>query len=172
MPAAPWQSWPCRSLVSSAGGTALPGRAPSSIRRPPNLLADLPAHRILLLIKRLLLGAGDMAIVESRHGALLLANGGVLAMQLFRLASRDLAFLELMIDAAVLICQPVVDLIPARMIAFPLGLGHRARDRSAHHRTNKNSRSYRTIHIQASCTIMSHIPSMSTFAHCILFLWL
>src|SRR6516162_748169 len=133
MLAAPWQSWPCRSLVSSAGGTALPGRAPSSIRRPRTLLADLPAHRILLLIKRLLLGAGDMAIVESRHGALLLANGRILAMQLFRLASRDLAFLELMIDAAVLICQPVVDLIPTRMIAFPLGLGHRARDRSAYY---------------------------------------
>jgi hypothetical protein len=53
----------------------------------------------------------------------------------------DLAFLQLVIDPAVLIRQPVVDLIASRMIPFPLcfgeGRGHGASDKRK--RNNENS---------------------------------
>src|SRR5258708_18826880 len=93
--------------------------------------ADLAADRVLLLIERTLLGAGDVAVTERCHGALLAADRVILLVQAPGLPGRQLAFAVFVIDAPVLVRQPVIDLIAARMVAFPRRLCQRARGREA-----------------------------------------
>lgn len=95
----------------------------------PNLVAD----SILLLIERLLVGARDVPVVELRHRVLLVADRVIFMMKLIGLLLRDLAFLQFIIDAAVLICEAVVNLIATRMIAFPLCLGKGGGDHATDH---------------------------------------
>jgi hypothetical protein len=64
-----------------------------SVRRDVELPANLPAHRVLLLIEGLLLALGDMAVVEFGHGPLFLANGVTFAVELIGLLLGNLAFL-------------------------------------------------------------------------------
>src|SRR5204863_4013723 len=112
----------------------------------PRLLADLPADLVLLLVERLLLGLGDVAAVGARHGALFLADGAVLSVQLGRLRLGDLSFLALLMDALVLVREPIVHLLAARVRLLPLrvvGHGEDApapRARSEEHTSELQSR--------------------------------
>src|SRR2546430_13566572 len=72
-----------RARLKQHGGSAV-RRAPAA-RTQARLLADLLADLVLLLVERLLLGLGDVAAVGARHGALFLADGAVLSVQLGRL---------------------------------------------------------------------------------------
>jgi hypothetical protein len=98
------------------------------------LTADLPADRILLQIQRPLFARRDVTIVESRHRAFFLPDRVILAMQLDRLPPRNFTFSVFLIDSPVLIFQPVIDLVAARMIALPSGFGVRAGPGGSEHR--------------------------------------
>lgn len=80
---------------------------------------DLTADRVLLLIERPLVGAGEVPAVESRHCALLVADRAILAMQPARLLPRHLAFADFTMNAAILVLQPVIDLIAPRVVVVP-----------------------------------------------------
>src|SRR5260370_42618722 len=64
-----------------------------------------------------------MAGVERRHGPLLAAHLAVLAVERPGLASGDFALAVFMVDAAALVCQPVVDLIASGMVPLPRRFG-------------------------------------------------
>jgi hypothetical protein len=97
------------------------------------LTANLATDSILLLIERPLLGPGDVPAIEFRHRAFLAPNGVVFPVKLVSLLFADFPFLQLVIDPAVLIRQPIVDLVAPRVIAFPLcfgkGCGYSASDK-------------------------------------------
>ena len=76
------------------------------------------ADGVLLLIEHLLLAFGDMAVVNFGHITLLLANRVVFLVKLVGLLLCDLAFFQFTVDAAVLVCEPVIDLIATRVIAL------------------------------------------------------
>src|SRR5204863_5575748 len=78
------------------------------------LAADLLAHVILLLVQRPLLEPGDVAAVLACHVALFLADLMVLLAELIGLLVRQVAFLDLMVDARGLAVQTVVHLLAAR----------------------------------------------------------
>src|SRR6202165_1856001 len=99
-------------LKQNGGG---PGARAPAARGQGRLLADLLADLVLLLVERLLLGLGDVAVIGARHGALFLADGAVLTVQLRRLRLGDLAFLALLADALVLVGKPIVHLLAARV---------------------------------------------------------
>src|SRR5207237_5590579 len=111
-----------RARLKQHGGSAV-RRAPAA-RTQARLLADLLADLVLLLVERLLLGLGDVAAVGARHGALFLADGAVLAVQLGRLRLGELPFLALLMDALVLVGEPIVHLRAARVRLLPLRVGH------------------------------------------------
>src|SRR2546430_16165284 len=90
------------------------------IRRPPRSTLFPYTTLFRSLVERLLLGLGDVAAVGARHGALFLANGVVLAVQLGRLRLGDLALLALLMDALVLVGEPIVHLLAARVGLLPL----------------------------------------------------
>ena len=71
---------------------------------------DLPAHGILLRVERALLAAGDSAASDSRVGALFQADRRVLLMQRVRLAGGQLAIAETVDDAVLLAIKPRADL--------------------------------------------------------------
>src|SRR5438105_9059316 len=119
-----------RARLKQHGGSAV-RRAPAA-RTQARLLADLLADLVLLLVERLLLGLGDVAAVGARHGALFLADGAVLSVQLGRLRLGELAFLALLVDALVLVGEPIVNLLAARVGLLPT----RTRDRKS---TRQNS---------------------------------
>jgi hypothetical protein len=65
-----------------------------------------------------------VAVIGARHGALFLADGTIFPVQLGRLRLAEVAFLDLLMDALVLVLETVVDLLAARMILLPLRVGH------------------------------------------------
>src|SRR5580704_1393479 len=85
--------------------------------------ANLAADRVLLLLESALVGAGDMAAVQRRHGTLLAAHLAVLAVERPSLASADFALPVFPIDAAILVVQPIVDLIASRVVPLPRRFG-------------------------------------------------
>src|SRR5256886_12947552 len=107
------------------------------IRRPPRSTLFPYTTLFRSLVERLLLGLGDVAAVGARHGALFLADGAVLSVQLGRLRLGDLAFLALLMDALVLVREPIVHLLAARVRLLPLrvvghGVGGKAAERQRH----------------------------------------
>src|SRR5947207_10636995 len=78
------------------------------------LAADLLAHVILLLVQPPLLEPGDVAAVLACPVALFLADLMVLLAELIGLLVRQVAFLDLMVDARGLAVQTVVHLLAAR----------------------------------------------------------
>src|SRR2546430_2068854 len=94
------------------------------IRRPPRSTLFPYTTLFRSLVERLLLGLGDVAAVGARHGALFLADGAVLAVQLGRLRLGELPFLALLMDALVLVGEPIVHLRAARVRLLPLRVGH------------------------------------------------
>jgi len=116
-------------------------RALSDLPVIAGLLTANPAtDSVLLLIERPLLGLGDVPAIKLSHRALLVPNGAVFPVKLISLLFGDLAFLQLMIDPAVLICQPIVDLVAPRMIALPLCFG-KGRGYSASGKRERNNES-------------------------------
>src|SRR5260221_9640866 len=93
------------------------------------LTADLAAHAVFLVVEHALVVAGDVAAVARGHAALLVADLVILAMKLARLAAADLALAALLVDPAVLVAQPVVHLVPPRMVSIPGRLGQGAAGR-------------------------------------------
>jgi hypothetical protein len=80
---------------------------------------DLPADLVFLLIEGLLLGAGYVAIIGLCHGPFFLADCMVLRVKLLGLAFRDFAFADFLVNPPVLVFQPTVDFLTARMFAAP-----------------------------------------------------
>jgi hypothetical protein len=93
----------------------------------PNLAAD----GVLLLIEHFLLAFSDMAAVDFGHVALLLTNRVVFPVELVGLVFGDFAFFQFTVDPAVLVGEPVIDLIAPRVAALPLRLGKSSRHGSA-----------------------------------------
>jgi hypothetical protein len=69
-----------------------------------------------------------MAIIETGHVALFLPNRPVLAAHILRLRFGEIAFAPFLPDTAVEVAQPVVDLVPARMMRCPTGKSRSRRD--------------------------------------------
>ena len=88
-----------------------------------------------MLIKYLLLAFGDVAAVNFGHVALLPANRVIFPVKLVSLLFRDLAFFQFTVDPAVLVCNPVIDLIAVRVIALPLRLKKQPTSRCRRGRT-------------------------------------
>jgi hypothetical protein len=84
-----------------------------------NLLANLSADCVFLLIQRFLLLFGDMAAVLARHVAFLLANLMILMVQLLRLTFGDFAIFAFPVDAQILVFQAAVNLDATRMVFRP-----------------------------------------------------
>src|SRR5580704_9574139 len=72
-----------------------------------------------------------MAVIERSHCTLLVTDGAILLMQPPGLPGRQLALAKLVIDAPVLVLEPIIDLIAARVVAVPRSLGERAGGREA-----------------------------------------
>ena len=84
------------------------------------LLTDLSADRVFLLIEDSLFGFRDMAAVLARHVALLLPNLTIFPMQPLGLLRRQFPFFDFLIDPAILIREPIIDLVRPGMILLPL----------------------------------------------------
>ena len=80
------------------------------------LLADLLADRVLVLVERLLLLLGDVAAVLSGHQALFLADLPIALVQGGSLRPAEFALLYLGLDALVLIAEALVDLLATRVV--------------------------------------------------------
>src|SRR5580704_18543986 len=126
--------WHSMSLMPARGNTRRGRRVPrpfdASREDAPRLATNLAADRVLLLVERALVGTGDMAAVERRHGALFAAYLAVLPVERPRLASGDLALAVFLVDTAALVCQPIVDLIASGMVPFPRRFSISATDHS------------------------------------------
>ena len=86
--------------------------------------ADLSADRVFLLIERALFGTGDVTAVLPTHETLFVTDRVILGMKRTRLASGDLAFTTLLIDAVILVFEAGIHFGAPRMGPFP-GLGAR-----------------------------------------------
>ena len=80
------------------------------------MVADL----VFLLVQDTLLSLSDVAAVLAGHVTLFLADLVVFVVQGIRLPFGDLAFLQLFIDAPVLVVQTRIDFSAARMVLRPL----------------------------------------------------
>ena len=78
---------------------------------------------VFLLVERLLVELGDVAIVQMRHVTLFLANLVVIAVQRGRLGLGDFPRLHFPVNALVLICQPIIHLIAPGMVQVPVTIG-------------------------------------------------
>src|SRR2546430_16638422 len=94
------------------------------IRRPPRSTLFPYTTLFRSLVERLRIGLGEGPTVGARHGALFLADGAVLAVQLGRLRLGELPFLALLMEALVLVGEPIVHLLAARVRLLPLRVGH------------------------------------------------
>ena len=72
---------------------------------PEGLFADLPADAVFLLVQRPLVGASDVTAVLGRHQALFAADLPVVPVQGGGLGVGQIAFLNLLMDAPVLIVR-------------------------------------------------------------------
>ena len=82
-----------------------------------------PADLVLLLVKRPLLGLGDVAAVRAGHRPFFHPNPMILLVQLGCLPSADLAFAHFLVDPAVLIGKARIDFGTARVRLRPLTIG-------------------------------------------------
>lgn len=86
------------------------------------------ANMILLVVETSLFTFSDMAVVTGSHCPFFMTDGVILCMQALSLCSADLAFPALLVDTAVLVVQPAIDLCTTRMLAIPFTiLGERSR---------------------------------------------
>src|SRR5450830_335565 len=65
-----------------------------------------------------------MAAVLAGHRALLGADLPIFAVQTGGLGLGEFAFLDFLMDAPILVGEPLVDLLTTRMFLLPMGLGH------------------------------------------------
>jgi hypothetical protein len=104
------------------------------------LLADLLADRVFLVIQSLLFLLGDVAAILAGHDPFFLADVAILLVQRGGFGLAHIAFLNFLMDSFILVAKPVIDLIPTRMVLFPLGFGHGAggngRRKQGHHGNN------------------------------------
>ena len=110
-------------MLSAKSGRSQYGRKKGDLDGRPSrddLLADLAAYRVFLLIQGTLLLLGDVPAVLARHVALFVPDLTVFLVQLVRLRRRELAFLHVPVDALVLMRQPIVDFGSTRMMFLPI----------------------------------------------------
>ncbi len=83
----------------------------------PLLVADLFANRVFLLVQGVVFGLGDMAAFLAGIVTLFRANAAIFGVQVARLGVAQVAFLDFVVDAPVLVRQAGIDFRPARMVA-------------------------------------------------------
>ena len=81
----------------------------------PYAMADV----ILLVVETSLFTLGDMAVMTGSHCPFFVTDGMILCMETCSLCSADLAFPAFLVDTAVLVVQPAIDLSTARMLSIP-----------------------------------------------------
>src|SRR5512146_226317 len=91
------------------------------------------ADVVLLPIDSRLLALRDVTVVPGSHPPLLHANAMIGAVQARGLRVGHLAFPDFVVDTGVLVAQAVVDLLAARVVRLPGGVGH-GRGREARQR--------------------------------------
>lgn len=91
-----------------------------------SLAPDLVTHGVFLLVQGALIRFGDVTMVELRHIAFLLANCAVLLVKLSGLRLGKIAFADFALDTPILISEPRVHFLSARMLFLPSGFGVRA----------------------------------------------
>jgi hypothetical protein len=92
------------------------------IKRRKNLLSDLLAVGVFLLIQRLPFLLGNVSMVLFRHVAFFLTNFMIIFVKLMGLLFADFAILLFLIDASVLVTQPLVHFMAARMVLGEIAL--------------------------------------------------
>jgi hypothetical protein len=81
--------------------------------------ANFFADSVFLLVQDTLLSFGDMTAVLARHVTFFLADLVVFVVQGIRLPFCDLAFLQLAIDAPVLVVEARIDFRASRVVLRP-----------------------------------------------------
>src|SRR5450755_2635702 len=125
----PWMAGAASSRSQSrCRARSTPCTASSSLLLQRNVLADA----IFLLVQHSLFILRDVAVVLRCHVALFLADLMVLRMFGGGLAAGQGAVPDVLVDAPVLVLEPIVDLGTSRMVLLPGGLAAGVRrERSA-----------------------------------------
>jgi len=80
------------------------------------------ADAILLMVETSLFMPGDMTVVTGSHRPFFVADGVILCMETRSLCSADLTFATLLVDAAVLVVQPAIDLCATGVLTVPTAI--------------------------------------------------
>lgn len=80
------------------------------------------ANAILLVVETGLFMPGDMTVVTGGHRPFFVTDGVILCMETGSLCSADLTFATLLVDAAVLVVQPAIDLCTTGVLTVPTAI--------------------------------------------------